>query len=332
MTTSDDGYYAEAVAYPTIGIILLGGISDKIHRNPLHTSAGIAYTGLNYVVEARTRVCIGTGTPSGSINGEHVEYSESSRSPFYVLDKYSKVIFKNLGLKPENHSLSFTSSNIGILSGSSDAGAAAIGTNIEVLSGGGVPKFELEADLRAISESAGRSFYGGLSITWVRDGEVTTERVLDESAFNDYGILGCRFNVARNPSDRIHENVVKSPDYKKRIDSTQRKASLLMKKAEDADIEGIFDLAHEDTREYHRLIESVGVHVITPRMGKLMDYIDGLRKQMWVSYIVTGGSNVFIVARKRDLSDIMQSVEGLYDGISLLRVAGSSRPISVKLS
>ncbi len=314
-----------------MGVILLGGISDKIHRNPLHTSAGIAYTGLNEVIETRTRVFIANGKPTGSINGEPVEYSTSNRSPFHVLDKYSGTIFENLNIKQANNSISFMSTNKGILSGSSDAGAAAIGSDIEVLSGGNIPKSELEADLRAISESAGRSFYGGLSITSVQDGKISTERILDEQAFRNYVILGCRFNVTRNPSDRIHENIVKSPDYGKRIESTQNKAILLKRKAEESDIEGIFDMAHEDTLEYHRLIESVGVYVITPKMRRLMDHVDKLRKQTWASYIVTGGSNVFVVVQAKNMRDVIQSIEGMYDGLSLLKVAGRSHPVSVRL-
>ncbi|EQD71309.1 hypothetical protein B1B_04531, partial [mine drainage metagenome] len=34
----------ETLAFPTIGIVLLGGVSDSIKRYPLHNSAGIAYT------------------------------------------------------------------------------------------------------------------------------------------------------------------------------------------------------------------------------------------------------------------------------------------------
>ena len=35
-------YYVEVKAYPTIGILLLGGVSDNKKRLPRHTTAGIA--------------------------------------------------------------------------------------------------------------------------------------------------------------------------------------------------------------------------------------------------------------------------------------------------
>ncbi len=53
-----DTKYVEARAYPTIGIILLGGVSDEINRLPLHTTAGIAYTGLNNEIYVKTDLYI----------------------------------------------------------------------------------------------------------------------------------------------------------------------------------------------------------------------------------------------------------------------------------
>lgn len=324
MTSEISSISAESVAYPTIGVILLGGVSDHVRRNPLHTSAGFAYTGLDYDIDVHTRIYASRGQPSGSINGEQVRFSQSNRSPFHVLNKYAPMIFRKFGITDDEITLSFSSTNRKILSGSSDAGAAAIGAGIQSLSGGAIPNKELESDLRAISESAARSLYGGLSVTWVNGGEIITERILGPDAFKDYVIVGCRFNVPRNPSDRIHENVVHSPDYGKRIESTRKKGSILAKLAEDRNIEGIFELAHQDTEEYHALIESVGVHVITERMRALMSLVNDLRNEYWLTYIVTGGSNVFVTMRKKDLTHILPLISGKCDEIDLLKVSGEA--------
>jgi mevalonate-3-kinase len=327
LTSEISSLTAESVAYPTIGVILLGGISDRTRRNPLHTSAGFAYTGLDYDIDVHTRIYAAKGQPSGSINGEPVKFSQSNRSPFHVLNKYAPLIFRKFGITDNEISLSFSSTNRKILSGSSDAGAAAIGAGIQSLSGGTVSHKDLESDLRAISESAARSLYGGLSVTWVNGGEISTERILDPEAFNDYVIVGCRFNVPRNPSDRIHENVVHSPDYSRRIESTREKGQVLVKLAEDRDIEGIFELAHHDTDEYHTLIESVGVHVITERMRALMTWVNEMRKENWLTYIVTGGSNVFVTVRKKDLANVLPLISGKCDEIDLLKVSGEAHTI-----
>lgn len=315
------------MAYPTIGVILLGGISDQTWRNPLHTSAGFAYTGLDDGIDVRTRIYAVKGQPSGSINGESIKFSQSSRSPFYVLNKYAPLIFRKFGVVDHEVALSFSSTNRKVLSGSSDAGAAAIGSGIQSLSGGTIPLKDLEPDLRAISESAARSLYGGLSVTWVSGKEIRTERILAPEAFGDYVVMGCRFNVPRNPSDRIHENIVRSPEYDRRVESTRKKGLLLVELAEDRNIEGIFELAHKDTEEYHALIESVGVHVITERMRSLMEWVNSMRKEYWLTYIVTGGSNVFVIVRRKDLNHVLPLISGKCDEIDLLKVASGAHII-----
>lgn len=325
---SEISHYAESVAYPTIGIILLGGVSDKIHRNPLHTSAGIAYTGNDDKIEVRTTVYTGKGEPHGDINGAPVEFTESSRSPFYVLSKYREYVARNLSIDAHGMSMSFSSVNTGVLSGSSDAGAAAIGVSIQKLAGGTIPKTDLETDLRAISESAARSLYGGLSITWVDSGKIWTERLLGKENFRDIVILGCRFNTLRKPSDSIHENIIKSPDYAGRIRKTAEKGKTLMKLAEGSDVEEIFDLAHNDTDEYHRLIESVGVHVITPEMRRLMNRVNEIRRNQWISYIVTGGSNVFVIVHRSEMQSVIDQISGLYDSLNILKVAGEASVVA----
>ncbi|MCL6091313.1 MAG: diphosphomevalonate decarboxylase [Candidatus Thermoplasmatota archaeon] len=320
--------YSEAKAYPTIGVILLGGISDKINRIPLHTSSGFAYTGADEDISVKTSVFINKGTPFGSLNGESVEYSESGRSPFVVLNRYRSKMLNHLGLNEDGLSVSFRSENKGVLSGSSDAGAAAMGVNIDHLSGGISDRIEFENELRSISESVGRSLYGGLTITRTTKGRCNTERILDAREFRDYITLGCRFNTIRNPSDKIHENIVNSPNYRKRIDDTDSKGKTLEKLAEDRDIKGIFDLAHQDTEEYHRLIESVGVVVIDQRMRALMDRVNEIRKEIWASYIVTGGSNVFVTVEKKSHREVKSRLEKLCDGISMIKVAGEAKIIS----
>lgn len=327
--------YSESRAYPTIGVILLGGISDKTRRIPRHTSAGFAYTGLDRDIWVDTRVMVNNGKPFGDLNGEEVQYSETGRSPFVILNHYRESIFRHLDIR-ENAALSFRSRNVGILSGSSDAGAAAMGSCISEMAGGIEDLVAFENELRTISESVGRSLHGGLTVTWADGKTARTERILGPDAFRDYVVIGCSFNAQRKPSDRIHENQVGSPEYSKRIENTANKAKQLVSLAENRDIKGIFDLSHMDTLEYHKLNESVGVRIITPEMRKLMDLVDRDRQESWMSYIVTGGSNVFVITEKKNLKEIAERYRGYCDGQSLLtlaegaKVTSSSKPMAVK--
>lgn len=328
MTENQILAYSESEAYPTIGVILLGGISDKMRRVPMHTSAGFAYEGLDEQIKVETRVVVNKGTQYGSLNGKIVGFSNTGRSPFVTLNRYKEKILENHGIKDSEMSISFSSDNYGVLSGSSDAGAAALGSSLNDLCGG-VPDFmEFEDQLRSISESVGRSLHGGLTITWADGKSARTERILDPSDFNDYAIIGCRFNVRRKPSDRIHESQVTSPDYHKRTASALEKGKQIMKLAEDKDIKGIFELGHHDTAEYHKLNESVGVRIITPGMKDLMKLVDELRKSSWLSYIVTGGSNVFVATERKNLKENTDILKEHCDGISILKVAEKAHVIS----
>ena len=320
-------HYSDSRAYPTIGVILLGGISDKTKRIPMHTSAGFAYRGLEKDIWVDTKVMVNRGKPFGDLNGEEVQYSDTGRSPFVILNHYREKIFTHLNVK-EEAALSFRSTNVGILSGSSDAGAAAMGSCIEGMAGGIEDNEKFENELRSISESVGRSLKGGLTVTWADGKSARTERILDPDAFRDYVIIGCSFDIQRKPSDRIHENAVTSPDYPKRIESTANKARELVRLAENRDIKGIFELSHIDTREYHRLNESVGVRIITPEMRNLMDMVDEDRKETWMTYIVTGGSNVFVITEKKNMKDVAARYRNHCDSQTLLTVAEGAKIIS----
>lgn len=318
MSDSGNRTSAKSRAYPTIGIILLGGLSDSERRVPRHTSAGFAYTGLNDDIFVETELFT-ADREEGFVNGEKIDTS-GNRSPFKVLNEFRESIMSHNGISDGNVKLSFDSRNVGVLSGSSDGAAAAMGKCVEAMSGASMDWAGFENRLRMISESVGRSVYGGLSITPQAEQPVT-ERLLDPSDFSDYVIVGCRFSTRRKPSDRIHENVVNSPDYHKRIESTAKKGEKLRKLAAEKDIRGIFELAMEDTDEYHSLIESVGVQIITDEMRAFMERVRELRKDAWMTYIVTGGSNVFVPIRKENYEIIMKEAPGFNADPVALKVA-----------
>ena len=80
--------YVEATAHPTIGIVLLGGLSDPNYRIPLHGSSGIAYTIKNKESVARTRISLSDKKHAYTFNGKEIE--ESSRSPISLIQKYEE--------------------------------------------------------------------------------------------------------------------------------------------------------------------------------------------------------------------------------------------------
>jgi mevalonate-3-kinase len=322
----DAAEFIETVAYPTFGTILLGGLSDQIRRMPLHTSAGLAYTDLGEGIETRTVVYLKKGEPRGYFNGAPLQFSEEYRSPFSVMNEYKDKILGRFGLD-NSYSLCFDSKNKGILSGSSDSGAAALGKSIMELYPEDLDSTAFENRLRVVSESVGRSLYGGLTVTWAGDETCRTEKVLSAEDFSDYVILGCRFNEKRKPSDDIHTNIVKSSGYSGRVSGTRTKAEALVKLAKSMDLDSIFEMSMVDTDEYHALNESVGVRIITKEMDNVRKAVREYRSRGWATYIITGGTNVFVPVHRSDQSDLRDYLKEYCPDIVNLKVAGEARVI-----
>ena len=181
----------------------------------------------------------------------------------------------------------------------------------------------MEDEFSLLAETIGRTLLGRLTLT-VADGErAKTDRLLGPGAFEGYSIVAFKFSSDRHPSDRIHENVVVNPGYPDRVRRTDRKAEDLHTLAREKNIEGIFELAMEDTDEYHSLVESSGVQVITDGMKKLQTRI---RQEIrfWKTYIITGGTNVFVPCRDSDAERVKKLGDGLASGVEVLKVAGKA--------
>ncbi len=309
----------KASAHPTMGIVLLGGLSDPVLRLPYHNSAGICYSLADKESIAETSLTITDDEMENTLNGERIN-TEDTRSPFKFIDLYKNQINKKY-----KGNIYFNSENRNIISGSSDAGAAALGKCISWI----LPDInndELELNMRKVSESAGRSYYGGLTVT---EGihKPLTRQILDETKFNEYRILSVVFPHKRKPSDDIHFNQPKSDYYKKRILNADQNVITLKELAEKNEIRKIFELAMRDTDDYHYLNSLVDVKIVTDEMKSLMERVQEIRRKFWVTYIVTGGNSVFLVSDKKNVETVKDIALDHSKEIYLLKVAGGARII-----
>jgi mevalonate-3-kinase len=309
----------KASAHPTMGIVLLGGLSDPVLRLPYHNSAGICYSLADRESVAETSLTITDDEMENTLNGERIN-TEDTRSPFKFIDLYKNQINKKY-----KGNVYFNSENRNIISGSSDAGAAALGKCISWI----LPDInndELELNMRKVSESAGRSYYGGLTVT---EGvhKPLTRQILDETKFNEYRILSVVFPHKRKPSDDIHFNQPKSDYYKKRILNADQNVITLKELAKKNEIRKIFELAMRDTDDYHYLNSLVDVKIVTDEMKSLMERVQEIRRKFWVTYIVTGGNSVFLVSDKKNVETVKDIALDHSKEIYLLKVAGGARII-----
>ncbi|MGP6206558.1 diphosphomevalonate decarboxylase [Cuniculiplasma sp. SKW3] len=309
----------QAVAHPTIGIVLFGGIKDMYERLPYHSSAGIAYTLVDSESVARTTLTVGADKSYVSINGEEIN-SEDSRSPMKLIKSYSDQFIQRYG----TDKISIESVNENILSGSSDAGAAALGKCVNSLLE--VDSISLELEMRKVSESAGRSYYGGLTVTYA-DEKPYTKRILDKDAFENIRIVSAVFPHKRKPSDDIHTNQPKHEHYKVRIKNAEAAVKRLESLSEIRDVKGIFELAMEDTEDYHYMNSLVNVEIVTPEMRKLMDDIIEWRSDLWMTYIVTGGNSVFIPTLSENVSEVKKRALKHTNEIHELKVTGGAKTV-----
>ncbi len=320
-----ENYHVETRAFPTIGIILLGGISDKKNRIPMYTTAGIAYTGIDNDIYTDTKMYI-SNEKKCYIDGKEIDVN-SDRSPFKVIDKFKHEILMRVNLDDDKN-IAIESKNVNILSGSSDSGAAAIGECIESIFEYNINIFTFENDLQKISESVGRSIYGGLTINYANGKESLTEQILEPEAFSNFTIIGAHFNNNRTPSNDIHDNIIKHENYKDRIKNADKKAKKLEELAKNGNIKGIFELAESDTIEYHKMLHDVGIDIINDRMQNLIETVNKIKDDVWNTFIVTGGPNVFVVTENKNVNVLKEKLNGLCDEIRLLKVAGKPQVIS----
>ena len=169
-------------AHPTMGIVLLGGLKDNVSRHPYHDSAGIAYSLVDKDSVAKTELTISGDHRDSFINKEKVDIN-GSRSPLRVIESYRKQIREKYGMDQ----ISVNSWNENIISWSSDAGAAALQRCIN----DALPEIspeQMEIEMRKVSESVGRSFYGGLTVTENHENPLTTG-ILGHESFSFHGTL-----------------------------------------------------------------------------------------------------------------------------------------------
>ena len=314
----------QCVSHPTFGIVLLGGLKDKEERLPFHNSAGLCYSLESSESVARTTMSVSEEYMESKLNGEKIDPNDS-RSPFKMIEEYKSEILK----KFSGNYISVISSNENIISGSSDAGAAALGKCIQT-SLGNVSLARLERNMRKVSESAGRSFYGGLTVTEGTDNPVT-KQILGPEKFSNYYVLSAVFPHKRKPSDDIHFNQPRSNYYPTRVKNANKRVELLKQLSLESNIKSIWELAMQDTDDYHYLNSLVDVQIVTDEMQSLMDNIKTERKKKWLSYIVTGGNSVFVIVEKQNLEYAMSIIKNHTNTIKVLTIVGGAKEIKLNV-
>jgi len=297
-----------AIAYPTIPILLLGGLRDPARRIPFYSTMGLAVTDLKGEVRAETTVERAPSGISFTLNGSPVSGKRGRDMVRMVRLLCRKARYTG--------GLSISSANHNIVTGSSDAGAAALATAVADLLGLHIPMGELAEVARMGSESVYRSLYGGLSLTEVKRGRCVAIQLASPEKLKDWRIFAIPFTElgARHSADEIHERIVRHPHFPERVCSRPGMVRRIRAALRAVDLERVMQLAEEDAMNFHYLLEWVGVRVIKDPMFAACNLVRMMREEKGIRawFTVAGGNMVYVYTLTKNAPAVARILRAAY--------------------
>lgn len=298
-----------AVAFPGLPVIFAEGYRGN--RVSMHGHISLALTSLDG--EVRTETTVVESNKNVFLVDNHELDNGRGRGMLKVRD----AMLEKSGMKIK---LKISSRNHGILSGSSDSGAAALVVALNELLGLSLSVDELHEIARHGGETSYRSLYGGLSEYYLRDGIPHARSLLQPKELRDISIYAVPFEYPRYSADVLHLNVVRHPDYKKRVLDVERRISEFKSRLVERDFSGCLQLMEDDASQVHRMFEKLGFRVRKGKMIALCRKVEHWRRSGLECYWnVAGGSVVYVFCLK-EAADRIRGQLGC--GVREYKVAG----------
>ncbi|MEM4389673.1 MAG: hypothetical protein QXG98_03340 [Candidatus Micrarchaeia archaeon] len=313
---------SKAIAYPTIPVLLLCGLKDPARRIPFYSTMGLAVTDLEERVRTETTVERAPRGISFTVNGVPVSGKRGAD-----MLKMVRLLCRRAGYRG---GLRITSVNHNIMTGSSDAGAAALAVALADLLELDISKEELAEIARLGSESVYRSLYGGLSLTEVRRGRCIATQLAPPEKLRRWRIFAIPFPElgARHSADEIHERAVKHPHFPQRVCSRPAFVRRIKAALRKGDLERVMAIAEEDAMNFHYILEWVGVRVIKDPMYAACNLVRRLREEKGIRawFTVAGGNMVYVYTLARNARRVETALRRAYgDRVLAYKIAGPPR-------
>jgi len=281
-----------AVAFPTIPIIFLGGITPN--RKPLYDTMGLAVTSLDETTRTETTVDI------NSTNVKEISvdfYLNSEKISGLRGNQIISSIKSFMEMGGVKASIKIQSYNYKIFSGSSDSGLAAVFIALNDLFELNYTNDELLEHSMKGSESAGRSLYGGLTHTIVENETIKVEQLASDKKLKDLALFSVPFQFdSRISADEIHKRIVTNTSFQNRVIKIPEWVQRIKSSLKDDDLISLLDTAEENIRNAHELLEGANLIIRKPEMMKLCDDIHKMREDNLLAYFLIGGGNLITVA------------------------------------
>lgn len=287
----------KAVAYPTIPIVFLGGINPN--RAPLYDTMGLAVTSLDNNTRTETTIEL------ANKQNENISFYINNQK---ISGKRGKQILNQIqnfmNYIEKKDSIVIRSTNYDIFSGSSDSGLAALFTALNDFFELNFTKDELLSYAMKGSESAGRSLYGGLTITKVDKNTLTVKQLASEHQLASLKLFSIPFHYkSRVSADEIHEAIVTNTNFLERVNKIPKWIEIISNAIKANDYLTVLKNAEENIQNAHELLEGVGLFVRKQEIIQLCDDIVKMRKNGIHAYYLIGGGNLVTIATIDNYSD-----------------------------
>ncbi|HHQ44840.1 MAG TPA: hypothetical protein ENN13_01730 [Candidatus Altiarchaeales archaeon] len=298
----------EATAFPGLPVVFAEGYRSVEDRTSLHSHASFALTSIDEEIRTETSIQQSV-SDSFTLDGKTLIDSRSG-GIFRLIDEMKSLAGYGGGLE-------ITSENRGILSGSSDSGAAALALALNDFLEAGLDRKSLCQKARLASETAYRSVLGGLSIYEISGGNVSEYQLMSEKELRDLACFAIPFDTQRQKADVIHQAVVKHPKYLENAKIAEENLVQLKNCVDDKDLEGILSIMESDAKRAHKMFGEVGCNVITPMMREACVRVEKAREDgLNVFWNVAGASVVYVFS----LNDYGEEVFKLVAGFNMKHV------------
>jgi diphosphomevalonate decarboxylase len=289
---------SKAIAYPGLPLVFAEGFRDFKSRLSSHSHASLAVTDAYETVKTETAVETSKVGVQFSLNGR---VSDDPRTA-----SVHNLIREMVSLATDETGVIVESMNHGVLTGSSDSGAAALVTALDDMLELNLPLWRMIELARQVSETAYRSLIGGLSEYLIDDqGNVRTVEVKKARFFKDVMIYAVPFDIKRFAADDLHKRVTQHPQYTNRSIQVDVRLAKLQELVDDRNIIGILELMESEAKVVHMMFSDMGMGVIKPEMKAVLDLVAEMRsKGVRAYWNVAGGSTVYVFTLKRWAKDV----------------------------
>lgn len=286
------------VAYPTIPIIFLGGINSD--RTPLYDTMGLAVTNKEETTRTETIVKFTRDRENTTIKFLLDNKELTGIRGAQIIDSI-KTLMNKTNIQATIH---IESNNYNIFSGSSDSGLAALFTALNDVFGLNYTKEEILKFSMKGSESAGRSLYGGLTLTKANEKPLKVIQLASEKVLSEIKLFSVPFHYdTRISADEIHAGIIKNPLFSDRVVRIPNWVDRIKKALKNNDFIELLKTAEENIQNAHELLEGINLNVRKPDMLKLCEHVKQMREEKIEAYYLIGGGNLVTIATTNNFAE-----------------------------